>query len=91
MLCNGWTILRESPKLCLCRFEPYLGNLSVFLLLAIMYINFLLYVILIYVMCLCLSFLLFYFLSILAFFKLPFPSLLLPVTCSHPKISNDHN
>lgn len=33
MLCNGWIILRETPELY--KAEPYLGNLSVFLLLAI--------------------------------------------------------
>lgn len=37
MLCNGWIILRETPQLN--KAEPYLGDLNVFLLLAIMCIS----------------------------------------------------
>lgn len=90
MLCNGWIRLREPPKLHLCIFEPYLGNLNVFLLLATMCNSFLLYGIFIYVF-----FLLFCFPSILAFFFFFFSYLFLLYfcqwPCSYPEISNGSN
>lgn len=81
MLCNDWIILREPPKFYLCRSEPYLGNLNV-LPFCVSFFSFV-YVMLIYVLCLCLSFLLFYFplYPCCVFFKLPSPhTLLSPLT-----------